>query len=483
MKPGRILLWGVVCIFLTEGLARGEQHAESIEVPARGEGGESGGQGTAFDEATSQHLQGLALADTESWEEALSHFDEALRLYPMSQSLLNRAVCLDRLGRHPTALAAFREYLERYGTEVGEDRRAAVEAAIRRLEGLVLQVRVRVQRPESAEVFLDGVAVGRTPLAGPLAVEPGPHTIEVRAEGFETEQYEISPEGEREVEVLVVLNPTGEVGTILIGVGVPGATVSLDGDVVGETPMDDPLIVRAGRHVVEVARHGYESARVEVALANGEVERIDLRLSQLASLPDELSGTLDVQVDEEDATVLVDGQALPLEGTLPVGPHRVEVRRDGFETWSALVEVTATGPTRVAVTLTPTADFWTRYESRARAFRRAAYATGGIGIALLGTALGLTIWNMARFQDWQEEDDDLREGHLSEDERAPLRLAHNEQGSSINAVNVADWVLLGTGVAAVAVAVGLFFGGPRPNRYPAVSLLPGPRGLALALAW
>lgn len=454
-----------------------EDEASGEEATAASEHDEE-----AFNEAQRLFQQGLRLFEVEDWEEAIERFDESLRHLPTAVARFNRAVCLERLGRTIESIAALREYVEFHGTELTADRRASVEQELGRLEGLVATIIVRVERPESAEVVLDGDHVVRTPLVDPLVVNAGVHTIEIRAAGFDPLRRELSLSPGGETEIVVELHPEGSAGSILIEVAVPGATVTIDGEVAGETPLNDPIVTPPGHHVVEVTRPGYEPARTEIELEDRGVARVDLQLTPQSNLPPELSGILALNVSEDGATVLVDGRPFQ-EGRLPVGRHRLEVTRDGFEPWSEEVEVASGGSTPIEVDLMPTAGFREQYESRARRFRIAAYVTGGLGIAALATTLGLFVWNGSRYDDWEAENQRIENGEYTGDAHNRAVQENNVLGDSIDTIRIVSWVFLGTGVAALATAFGLFFGGPRPNRYRAVSLLPLPGGLAFTVRW
>ena len=469
------LLSLLLCAALFGSPAQAE--AEESPPPSGTEGEDS-----SFTEAQVHHRRGVALSDAQDWEGALEQFDMAMRLYPTSRTLFNRAICLERLRRYAESMTALRQLLSSYGDELDEARQSAVEGEIQRLTGLVVRVSVRVRRPETAEVLLDGAPMGNTPLDDPLIMDPGRHVIEVRAEGFENQQYEIAPESEREVEVLVTLNPTGSVGTLVFVIAVPGAAISLDGAEVGETPMADPLIATTGPHTIEVSRAGYQSASVEVELAEGGTERVELTLLPLANLSAEESGTVEVDVNEEEATVTVNGRPWTPE-PLPIGPHVVEVHREGFEPWRQVVSVESGETTPVDAVLQPNVEYLERYESRARSFRVASWVLGGLSIAILGGGLGLGIWNGGRRNDWEEEDALLCSERLHEDEHAERREANNELAASVNTIDAIAWVLLSAGVAALGTAFGLYFGGPDPDRYRPVTVTASLGGVSATVRW
>lgn len=77
---------------------------------------------------------------------------------------------------------------------------------------------------------------------------------------------------------------------ILVTVNVDGATVRIDDDVIGESPVAS-RIVPPGRHVITVQRTGYSGVRREVDVDLGENERVDITLSAaIGAIADEGGG-------------------------------------------------------------------------------------------------------------------------------------------------------------------------------------------------
>src|ERR1043165_4516099 len=61
-----------------------------------------------------------------------------------------------------------------------------------------------------------------------------------------------------------------QVGTVTVQVTEPDATISVDGDVVGTTPLEVPLFVSTGAHVLTVAQAGRQSTTRPPARVAGE---------------------------------------------------------------------------------------------------------------------------------------------------------------------------------------------------------------------
>lgn len=444
----------------------------------------------AMEEARERFDRGIELFERNDLEAALAEFRRAYEIAPNSAVLFNVGTVQARLRRYADAVTSLERYLSEGGQSVPASRRTEVERELERLRSLVGRVAVTARPATEALVFLDGHEAGRLPLAAPLAVSAGRHEVEVRAEGFLSYRREVTVAGGVEVAVEAVLTRAGPPGAILIMASVPYATVTIDGQEVGTTPVEEPVEVQTGRRQVVVSRPGYAPVRASVDVAQGEVARVEAALEPLPELPPELSGALDVRVRErEGVRFLLDGAPLP-EGAVPVGPHRLEVRLEGFEPWVGEVDVERGQPTQLEVELTPTQNYRQAYERSARTARIAAYASFGAGGGLVLLGLVLELWNaIGRQGEWQAEDDFLQgqyalpEGDAGRLPRDPLmdrQEANNALADGITGLRAADCVLMGLGAAAL-IAGGLLYAlGPDPNRFERVAIRPSPGGLALA---
>jgi TonB family protein len=116
-----------------------------------------------------------------------------------------------------------------------------------------------------------------------------------------------------------------------------GATVSVDGQRRGVTPLDLPELA-LGRHDVKVDLKGYSPAAQSVELG-AETPRAELKLTLARAVP--AMGVADILSTPLGATVKVDGAVVgrtPLvDFKLKPGPHRVEMAKDGYEPWSQAV--------------------------------------------------------------------------------------------------------------------------------------------------
>jgi hypothetical protein len=107
-----------------------------------------------------------------------------------------------------------------------------------------------------------------------------------------------------------------------------GATIVIDGQQRGTTPLPEALLVNAGTHSVRVSKEGYESYDAQVPVAGKQRKVVQAKLRRIVR-----GGTLVVR--EASGTVLevlVDGAVVgktPWQGTLSVGVHGVALRGEG----------------------------------------------------------------------------------------------------------------------------------------------------------
>ena len=143
-------------------------------------------------------------------------------------------------------------------------------------------------------------------------------------------------------------------GVVRVASQPPGATVTVDGQARGATPVDVgelPL----GAHEVRVELRGFAPAVQKVVLT-ADAPQADLDLTLSRSVP--TSAMAEVHSTPEGALVSIDGVAVgvtPVRQPLRLGGHTVEVVKDGFELWSGSVDVQGRGTARVDAALRPLA--------------------------------------------------------------------------------------------------------------------------------
>lgn len=300
--------------------------------------------------------------------------------------------------------------------EVGAEDSKVVAVELRKRPGTLT---VAVDGVADARVTVDGTLVGSAPF-GPLELQPGLHTVSVRSDRYlpydgGAEIRGLGQHREMHVELVprwaavsVSSEPAG--ATIYAGgnqIGTTPATVEFlegthdvslvhpefkawDTKVIAEpnVPQTLPLVrlepadaslqvntVPRGAHVtvnghyrgqspltlslspdidyeIGLTRAGYGSSRRNIRLRSGAQESVFVDLSAR-------TGSVTVAVQPGDAQVLVDGKLRSTGSrtlTLSAVPHKIEVRKAGFEGWSKTVTPRPGYPQTVTASLRSEAD-------------------------------------------------------------------------------------------------------------------------------
>jgi len=294
---------------------------------------------------------------------------------------------------------------------VGDEPSKTVEIRMRKLPG---QLAVVTDPPVEAVVTIDGGLVGDAPY-GPVELQPGEHSVAVRAERYLPFGDVVNVPGLGKYEELhvqlvprwsnveVTSEPAG--AAIFAGderVGVTPAIVELlegthqvsvvregfkawDGTVVARpnveqalpliqlAPANAKLLVKSIPRTANVTVDGRYRGQTPITLAlspdvdyeiglskagyGGTSRKIRLQAAASESITVDLSartGTLTVNVQPSDAAVYVDGRARGVGSTtlrLSSAPHRVEVRKTGYENWSRTITPRPGYPQTVSASL------------------------------------------------------------------------------------------------------------------------------------
>lgn len=150
--------------------------------------------------AREQLKVGYLLAQQGKCDEALPHLRESLRLDPKAITLINLADCEEKVGKLADAMGHWADARQR---AVSEGHRPIEEEATARLSALEPRLaRVTLvlspSAPRDASVERDGIALGAPSLGIALPVDPGAHTIVVKAAGHAESTTQIAV-GEGEV--------------------------------------------------------------------------------------------------------------------------------------------------------------------------------------------------------------------------------------------------------------------------------------------
>ena len=180
--------------------------------------------------------------------------------------------------------------------------------------------------PAGASIFAGEKRIGETPAMVELI--EGTHQISVIREGFKAWDGTVIAQPNTNLTLpLIQLEPAN--AKLLVNSIPRAANVTVDGRYRGQSPIT--LALSPGvDYEIGLSKAGYGATSRKIRLQAAESDSLTVDLSAR-------TGSLTVNVQPGDATVYVDGRARGSGSKtlqLSSAPHRVEVRKTGYETWS-----------------------------------------------------------------------------------------------------------------------------------------------------
>lgn len=189
---------------------------------------------------------------------------------------------------------------------------------------------VRVEsEPAGARILAGDEEVGVTPAT--IELLEGSHEVTLSKDGFSAWDGTIVAEPNVEQQLpLITLQPAD--ARLIVNTIPRGANVTVNGRYRGQSPITLSLTPEVD-YDIGLSKAGYGVTRRSMRLQSNASESITVDLS--ARL-----GTVTVEVQPQDATVYVDGRSRGQGKTtvrLSSAPHSIEVRRQGYISWSRTV--------------------------------------------------------------------------------------------------------------------------------------------------
>lgn len=133
-------------------------------------------------EARDHYDRGLKLYDSGDYDAARVEFERAYQIAPSYRILYNIGLVQRQKQDYVGALRNFELYLSEGGASLPDVRRKQVEGEIAEIRSLIASATVETNVPE-AEIFVDDVPVGKTPLREPVLLNPGRRRITATKRG------------------------------------------------------------------------------------------------------------------------------------------------------------------------------------------------------------------------------------------------------------------------------------------------------------
>lgn len=189
-------------------------------------------------EAKQLFEEGLRLAESNRWAEALAAFRRSGALVPRSSTSYNIANALYRLDRPVDGLRELDRYEEFSDVRYNYAAQQRGEALRDLLEEAVAEVELTVQPPD-AQLFVDGTLLPAEGVARRLRLNPGAYSLRLTHEARETTFRELKLERGARESLAITLEPLETASRPAMGVTATSVTTSTE-------PRDDRFVKRPG---------------------------------------------------------------------------------------------------------------------------------------------------------------------------------------------------------------------------------------------
>ncbi len=176
-------------------------------------------------DAYRQHMDvGISLYEQKNYVAAIGEFEEAYKARQKASPLLNIALCHKAMFAYPKAIRALETALAKHSDTMDENDRKAANTEIEEMRALLSYVTFKVA-PGQFSLRIDGDSYPEAAQGKAIPLSPGPHAIEVTAEGYAPAQDRVTlASGQRTLQY--ALRPN--MGFVKIRAATPKYAIAVD---------------------------------------------------------------------------------------------------------------------------------------------------------------------------------------------------------------------------------------------------------------
>jgi hypothetical protein len=236
-----------------------------------------------FKKSLAETLTGVAKSEYEAGRLLYADGDYAgaslkfQRAYEESKDprlLWNTAAAEKNLRHYAKVVELVERYVAEGGSRLKPEDIAEADALLATVRAFISTVTLDVQ-PEGADIFVDDVKVGVSPLPKPVLIDMGEHRIRVSKEGFQDFNATQSLQGGAPFSLMVALQAVVHQGRFRI-VASPGETILVDGKQVGSGEWEG--VLPSGIHSVTVQAAGKRTYQSDVAVQDNQTASVRVSL-------------------------------------------------------------------------------------------------------------------------------------------------------------------------------------------------------------
>ncbi len=321
------------------------------------------------------------------WSTSLTAYSEALAAKPTAAAQAGVANAHYQLQHTVEAYEAYDELLKTYGAKLSRAQQTEAESRLKDLAAKTGSLSIRVDEA-GASVLVDDVNVGTTPMPMFKRVSAGTRRVRIVKDGF------LPVEESRSVGA----NATVTIEAKLVREAIRGklaareatgknVRVIVDGNDVGAAPWEGEL--DPGKHSVMLRGDTLGSDTQTVEIVRGQRQEVVLSAK-------EATAHLEVRTSDGAGTISIDGKVVgegSFSGDLPIGPHNIDVTREGFEPFHKSVTLKDKESPTETVTLHRPGESFTDITTDAERLFQGVYGGFNLmflkGIGSTGTELDL----------------------------------------------------------------------------------------------